>query len=570
MMDATPPLPHRMPLPAVLVLLACLAAGGFAVLLNGRFYSRNQPFYDSMSYHEQVHRVMQLARSEGLGAALSTACRSSTVCLPLVMAAIAGPFCAPSRAVGIAIQVAELLFFAGTLLFYLRQVRRFDAWTAVLGILPFLAWHCLYDFNGGLSDFRMDLSLALLTSTTVLWYLIAMATGRTLHFLTLGLTAAATCLFRATAPVYLVLMLTPLAIADLIPAATRRQRFVGLLIAAAAATLGAAWFFVFNYQKLYFYYVVWNTDANAHLPLRESLAHARFAFQHVGVAAALLALSFPIVLGIESLLHRTRHAPATTSAALTPPRPDWRIAWVGIAPILLLVGRGAGLNPFVSMPATFGLTLFAMLPLAGPLRHAPSQSARLAIAAVAVPCLLMAGVQGWRAHHGGNVDSMAAHRAALDAIAADARRQGRDTAAYATTHCYSLNRGSLHSVAVFDHPDVVLAGSEPRLHGVALQPNACIDIAAQADWDRVPGATDDEKLAQLLAAADRDLDYLAIPDEATTAFVSEHLPFNVINRHAVTLRQRLLDGGRWTPVSDPIRNGDHEVVTIYRNTHGLP
>lgn len=568
MMAATPPLPHRMPLPAVLVLLACLAAGGFAVLLNGRFYSRNQPFYDSMSYHEQVHRVMRLARSQGLGTALSKACRSSTVCLPLVMAAIAGPFCDPSRAVGIAIQVAELLFFAGTLLFYLRQVRRLDAWTAALGILPFLAWHCLYDFNGGLSDFRMDLSLALLTSTTVLWYLIAMETGRTLHFLTLGVSAAATCLFRATAPVYLVLMLAPLAIADLIPAATRRQRLLGLLIAAVAATLGAAWFFVLNYRELYFYYVVWNTDANAHLPLRESLAHARFALQHVGTTAAILALSFPIVLGIESLLQRTRAC--LTPASLVPFRLDWRIAWVGIAPILLLVARGAGLNPFVSMPAAFGLTLVMMLPLAGPLRHRPSLQARITIAAVAVPCLLMAGIQGWRAHYGGSIDSMAAHCAVLDAIADDARQQGRDTAAYATTHCYYLNRGSLHSIAAFDHPDAAWVGSEVRLRGVALQPNACIDVAAQADWDRLPGATDDEKLAHLLAAADHDLDYLAIPDEATTAFVAEHLPFNVINRHAVTLRQRLLDSGRWEPVSAAIRNGDHEVVAIYRNTSRTP
>jgi hypothetical protein len=569
-MDATPPLPRRTPLLAVIVALACLAAGGFAVLLNGRFYSRNQPFYDSMSYHEQVHRVMQRARSDGLGAALHEACRSSTVCLPLALAAIASPFCDPSRVVGIAIQVAELLFFAGTLLFYLRQVRGFDPWTAVLGIAPFLAWHCLYDFNGGLSDFRMDLSLALLTSTTVLWYVIAMTTGRMAHFLVLGCAAAATCLFRATAPVYIVLMLTPLAIADLIPAATRRQRLLGLALAAASATLGAAWFFVLNYRELHFYYVVWNTDANAHLPLRESLAHARFAIRHVGTAAAILALSFPIILGIESLLQRTRTAPALPTASIGPLRPDWRIAWVGIAPILLLVTRGAGLNPFVSMPAAFGLTLFVMLPLAGPLRHHPSPQARIAITAVAVPCLLMAGIQGWRSHRGGSVDSMAAHRAALDAIADDARRQGRDTAAYATTHCYYLNRGSLHNVAIFDHPDAVWVDATARLRGVALQPNSCIDIAAQADWDRLPGTTDDEKLAHLLEAADRDLDYLAIPDEATTAFVAEHLPFNVINRHAVTLRQRLLDGGRWEPVSAAIRNGDHEVVTIYRNTRRTP
>ena len=320
-MPPDPPLPatvhsHRSGIFAVAILATlCLVVGLFAVRLNARFYARSQPFYDSMSYHDQVHRVMTQARADGIVAALGTACRSSTVCLPLIVAALAGPFIDPSRTVGIAIQIVELAILCGTLWYYLHRVRGLAPGVAALTVTPCLLWRCLYDFNGGLSDFRMDLSLALLFTTTVLWYLIAIATGRVGHFVTLGIAASATCLFRATAPVYLALTLAPLVITDLVPNATRPRRLAGLGIAAVTAAAGCLWFFLMNYEALHYYYVVWNTDANAQLPLRESLRHVSFAVGHIGVPAAVLALTIPVVFGIDAWLV------SRSSGALVPDRP---------------------------------------------------------------------------------------------------------------------------------------------------------------------------------------------------------------------------------------------------------
>lgn len=560
-----------MPMPtskaAPLIPLAlCLAAGLFAVGLNARFYARNQPFYDSMSYHQQVHRVMTQARAEGIGPALGTACRSSTVCLPLVAAAFAGPFVTPSRTFGIAVQVVELLVFSGTLWFYLHRIRTLSPVLAALVITPFLLWRCLYDFNGGLSDFRMDLSLALLFATTVLWYLIATATGSRWHFVALGIAAAATCLFRATAPVYLALALGPLVVADLLPAASRRGRMAGLGIAAATAVVGCLWFFLLNYEALHYYYVVWNTDANAHLPLRKALRHAAFAVGHVGVPAAVLALSIPAVVGLDTFLARRSPRADGSTVPLWTFVPDWRLAWIAAAPILLLVSRGAGLNPFVSMPAAFGLTLMLMLPAgAAAAAWRPSRGALALLALIATGCAAAAAAQGWRDHGGGAVDSMAAHRQALDAIVSAARETGPDEVRFGTTHCFYLNEHSLQAVAVFDHPAATWDGDAPRIEGVALTPDATFAIAAEADWTQVPGDGTEAKLTHLLDTAVRDIDYLAIPDEATSRFVAEHLPFNVINRHALTLRERLLASGAWEPVSDPVRNGEHETVVVYRN-----
>jgi hypothetical protein len=546
--------------------LLCLAAGLFAVSLNARFYARNQPFYDSLSYHEQVHRVMTQARAEGVGSALGTACRSSTVCLPLVAAAFVGPFTTPSRTFGIAVQIGELLAFSGTLWFYLHRIRGLAPLLAALVVTPFLLWRCLYDFNGGLSDFRMDLSLALLFATTVLWYLIATATGSRWHFVALGIAAAATCLFRATAPVYLALALGPLVVADLLPVASRQGRLAGLMIAAVTAAAGCLWFFLLNYEALHYYYVVWNTDANAHLPLGKALRHAAFAIGHVGVPAALLAVSIPAVVGIDAFLARRSHRADSSATRAWTFVPDWRLAWIAAAPILLLVSRGAGLNPFVSMPAAFGLTLSLMLPAGGSAAAwRPSRGALALLAVIATGCAAAAAAQGWRDHGGGAVDSMAAHRQALDAIVAGARETGRDEVRFGTTHSFYLNEHSLQAVAVFDHPAASWDGHAPRIEGVALLPDATFAIAAEADWARVPGDSTAAKLAHLLDTAARDIDYLAIPDEATSRFIEEHLPFYVINRHASTLRERLLASGDWEPVSDPIRNGEHETVLVYRN-----
>jgi hypothetical protein len=550
----------------------CVAAGAFALTLNARFYARSQPFYDSMSYHRQVHRVMTQARAEGVVPALETACTSSTVCLPLVIAALAGPFVSPSRGVGIAIQTLELAALCGTLWYYLHRVRGLAPGLAALAVTPCLLWQCLYDFNGGLSDFRMDLSLALLFATTVLWYLIAMATGQLGHFVTLGVAAAAACLFRATAPVYLALTLAPLVIADLWPPATRPRRLLGLAVAATTAAIGCLWFFVLNYETLHYYYVVWNTDANAHLPLRKALRHVAFAVGHIGIPAAVLALSIPLVLRVDALLERRPDGdppPARPWRAF--PTPDWRMVWIGFAPILLLVTRGAGLNPFVSMPAVFGLTLVlvglgARSAGSDADRHRPSRSALVVLAGIAVACAAITTTGAWKAHAGGPIDSMAAHREAIDAIVADARRAGHYEVCYGTTHCFYFNQASLESVTLFDHPAAVWDGTSSRIDGVALRPNDTFAIAAEADLARVPGVTEAEKLEHVLTTATGTIDYLAIPDEATARHVQERMPFNVINRFAVMIRDQLLESGHWEPVSGPIRNGEHEIVRIYRNT----
>ena len=155
---------------------------------------------------------------------------------------------------------------------------------------------------------------------------------------------------------------------------------------------------------------------------------------------------------------------------------------------------------------------------------------------------------------------------AIRQIVDDAHGTGRKAVTYATTHSFYLNQDSLENVVLFDIPGARLEGKSARIDGVTLGSHSGFAVAAEADWAAVPGDKKESKLDHLLAIADREIDYLAIPDEETSRFLQEHIAHNVINRHAVELRRRLLESGRWQPIAADIRNGEHEVVRIHRNT----
>src|SRR5207253_169944 len=135
------------------------------------------------------------------------------------------------------------------------------------------------------SDFRMDLSLFFTFALAALWYLVAAATGRRRHFALAGAACGVAFLFRATAPVYIAAALAPLVLYDVATGPRRRELLAGCLVAGLTATGMSLWFYVINFGQLYYYYFVWNPDANAHLPLAVSARHFRFVVGHIGLPA---------------------------------------------------------------------------------------------------------------------------------------------------------------------------------------------------------------------------------------------------------------------------------------------
>lgn len=564
--DSPPPVWRKLGDAAVVVAIGVVvvALGLFAVRLNERFYAGNQPFFDSLSYNARVHNVMCICRESGLAAALHTSCSDGSVCLPYLISSFAAIFCEPSRAIGIWIQTGELLLLTLSLLYYFKRIRQLSTPLAALSLAPFLLVQCLYIHNGGLSDFRMDLSLMLLFSLTATWYLIATATESRVHYIVLGLACGTACLFRATAPMYFLVAIGPLAAIDLLMHRPWRKRVGGLALATGIAAAVSLWFFIRNYAYLYYYYAVWNTDANAHLPIRQSAAHFRFVEHHIGDCAVAFVVLFHLILGIDAVVRR-RAAIGSWISSLRMPRLNWRALWLGFAPAAMLVVRGAGLNPFVCMPSVFGCVLFLMFPLSSANLRRISLPAAGMLLLAAIACFGSAMRAGWKEHLGDAPESMAAHKAAIATIVADAHEAGRLVARFATTHVFYLNTSSLAQVATFDMPGNQSTSDTVSVDGVRLAPDNLFSLPAEADWRKATGSTNAEKVDNLIAQSGKQIDYLIIPTAASSEFVQEHIAFNVINRYAVELRDRLLASGQWEEISGDIRNSNDEVVRVYRN-----
>ena len=549
-----------------IILIGCLVLGWLATRLNNHFYDANQPFYDSISYNSRTHHVMTLCREQGLSAALSAACIGDTVCLPFLIAAVAGVFFEPSRHVGIWIQSVELAVFCMTAWIYFSKVQKLSARASLAVTAPFLLLRCLYMNNGGLSDYRMDLSLAILFGTTCLWYLIASRGNEQWPYWLLGISCAATCLFRGTAPVYFVFAMGPVVLWDL--AFLRRDRFYlrGLSTAFGLTVLLSAWFFIVNFSTLYYYYFVWNTDANAHLPLAESVRHFRFVYEHIGGAAILYLIAFQVLVVIS----RCPNANNTTSKAWANfcddlRGIDLRPLWIGIAPALFLTLRGAGLNPFVCMPSVLGLYLFALIPV--PFKRGLSLNVWSSCILFCVFALCSVNIfqQGWKNHDGDSPNSMAAHQQTLDIIVNDMKLNKFSQARFATTHSYFLNTQSLESVAIFDRAGTRRSSDAIQLENTLLRPDFMMSLSAEADWARTPGGTDDDKVAQLAAKASEVLDYLVLPTQECSILLRDRVAHNVVNRFAVQLREQLLSKGNWELISPEICNRADETVQIFRN-----
>ena len=85
-------------------------------------------------------------------------------------------------------------------------------------------------------------------------------------------------------------------------------------------------FLISKWAYLYFYYAVWNADANANLPLRQSIHHFNWVMWDIGFSMTLLLLSaclLQLTLGLRDCKWSVRRWIAAV---------DWKLIWIGLAP----------------------------------------------------------------------------------------------------------------------------------------------------------------------------------------------------------------------------------------------
>lgn len=547
---------------AILLLLCCVCAT-YCCWMNYRLYQHRAPFFDSISYNHRMFQVMHTAQESGFGDAIELACFGTvTNCFQFVVGAVLSYVVPPSRFVGVWIQAGFLFLFLGSLFHFLHSVKRLKPLFALAGCLPFLLTKGLYLPNGGLSDFRADLALYLTFGLTCVWFLISMARPKPLNFCILGIAATLACLSRAIAPVYLVIALAPLAVYELCRRAERKQKWIGLVLATVVATIGSGWFYYFNFEYLEFYYVQWNTDANAKLPVSESMKHATLALRSVG--NTILIVSVIIVFSTVFVTSRSGSLLGWALRIRSKQEIDWRLAWLAVAPIALLVVRRSGLNSLVSMPAVFGIIAFISLPILFQLqrlnRSGLNRFCLLLLVLVSVDSLH----RGWKRHSLGEFNSMSVNQELIDTMVSEVKESTRKTARFSVVHLADLNTQSLFSTLMFDHPVEEYKLNRAVVDGVLVSPISLFSLAAEVDWKRVEGKTDEEKIASLVAESNKRLDFVILPDHTTAKYLTKNRSKNVINRYLVPLRKQFVDSASWEKVESGWRMGRHESVELYK------
>ena len=546
-----------------LLIAACvLAQTLYAIRLNTLLYARTGPFYDSMSYLHHYAKVLTVSRDQGIPAGLRLAFHSGTVSLPWIFTALCSPVLPLSRHGAIWFQEIWMLALGWSVFFYLTRYRRLPAARSFCLTLPFLAFHAAFAANGGVSDFRMDLMLYLLLSNMAVWYLATYETASWRPWAASGLFLLLAILNRATSPVYIAAMFGPLLAARVLTGSrVERIRVVTRLLAfwGPPAVLGSL-ALIANFEKLHYYYFVWGADPNANLPLSRSLVHVLLAGSSIGIPltlAAIPALLLRLWDGRSVYGRRWRDWMRGL---------DWRLLWLGTAPVLMLVIRGAGLNPYASMPAVFGGLLFCFLPLA----RDPAGSAfgRNVMAALVVTACLANAAHGYWMHRDprGLAPTMPALRRAVELMHDDTVASGRTLARFATAHIVDFDALALRSVLIFEY------GAAPRNNlltygGVAFrtEDTNAFGHAVPVRWERdVAGGNDDEKLATLVSLASRDLDYIFLPDARSLDWLEKHRAFNFMNTKTRAMKTRLLATGQWEPLGEPLVASPNETVQLYR------
>ena len=283
------------------ILLFQLILGYYAVALNELFYAKYGSFPNSSGYYNALAFMQIDSKSSGMLAALSRVIYSSTVVYPWALFAPFARHVHASRADGVWIQIFAATCMQLTLVFYFLNVRGRTWAKSIAFSTAFVLIPAAFNWDGGLSDFRMDLLQYLLLTTVMACYLIARKRRSLGWFALLGGTIGLFCLVRAFSPVYLVPIFAICVAVDLVGEQNRRLLLRQWLMTCVVATTISGWYFASNFSYLFWYYAVWNPDAHAHLPLAQSATHLKFAVEHIGIALLLVLVVIALDTGVRQL-----------------------------------------------------------------------------------------------------------------------------------------------------------------------------------------------------------------------------------------------------------------------------
>ncbi len=570
----------------VLATLVSFGTGALCWYLHAWLATVQQPIYDSMSYLDGLHRTMSLTRSEGWLKGVEAATRHNTVCLPYLFSIPLAWLFAPARWIGTLFQTCWLLIFLFSIdRMLVRLQRRIGGRT--LALASFSALAVTWFSNGGLGDFRMDLSLMLGYGSAVTLLILGIQSAfeqtpdrqSNRHWqsswLFLGAVLGGICLVRATAPVYLILAIAPVLLGmGLVSRRVNNVRAAnqiawGAIISAGVATLMGAWFYLMNFEYLKYYYLVWNTDANAKLPLNESIAHLQMVYRQIGVPAFMLGV---VVMGIAvkqriAVNQRLIDLKGWMDFGQINRRNVQIVMWVGLwcslVPVSMLVIGGAGMNPFVSMPTTSSLFILWAVLVSAIIDRSPPMT-RMLVSIMVVLAIGGGFARGVKKHVWPNDQFMAAHHLAIENMIADADVNQLKHIRFGSLALTDVHTDSLWSAIQFDRTDFKFQGIEAWRGEIRFEPSRLLMLPPTGDRQNVPGDSDLEKRTWLVRQTGSKFDYLILPDAPTAIRIHQLPSSDVINQHLIELRQMLIAHCRLKRVASLTSPTSDHYYELYR------
>ena len=232
----------------------------------------------------------------------------------------------------------------------------------------------------------------------------------------------------------------------------------------------------------------------------ESYPHLQMAVWHVGYVMVVCLMA---AFALNYSLGRGRQI-------------DWKILWLAAAAPLLLFLRGAGINPFVSIPAVFGCLLFAYLPFRG---SQPAFSRPWACATIGA---LAAGASIFNAftpnvptpYSGPPSTYMAGFKSLIERMRQDASVRGLHRVEYIVPESGDFHFSALANVLTYEFGAVPNKNHELQAGGLIFDfpHQKAFTPTDELLWKLdVPGDTDMEKMDNLFSMGMQSANYTAPP-----------------------------------------------------------
>lgn len=534
------------------ILITVLLLGYYSVYLNHLYYASYGPFYDSMAYMNQLAMIMNTSKNDGFVYAIKTSLSGTTVFFPWLEGALLGQFIEPSRQNSIFIQMPLIFIQAISGYVFFRKLPRYTRIVSVVFSIVLISFSAIFFYNGGLSDLRMDLSQSLAFGSSLAFFALARQTNGWLYWVLFGVMLSVAFLVRATTPVYAILVFGLFLVLDLV-SSMRQQCYANYLRAITIITILSFWFFLVNFDQLYYYYFVWNYDANASLPISESIGHIDYLFNmHIGIAISFLLL---LVISVQIWTFHTNKVSIIKNL-------NWVPFLGGAIPLFFLVLFGAALNPFVSMVAVPGVLMFALAPMKYSTKIASNKFQTplyVSAAILALSTTWSSGIPNHTIISSPWTPSQIGISLVIEKITDSIKIHPKNDIAIELSYVGSLDSTTILNSLVYEH------GFSLDLHQRAVNKDLSIKalhpgLANPTEWQLIEGRTDEEKLIKLVKDAVTLADYLIVPTDTTT-----FVPHHPITPYALEFRNMLLESKSFEFVAGPIEVSSLESVTLYRN-----